>query len=468
MKSKYLIFLFLIVFSSLSLNAIGSKPSLDASSDSPAIKILKQVSDGFSEISEKSIPAVVSIKAVFEQPQTDPAYDDFFYHFFGPMPQNPSPSIGFGTGFFITNDGYILTNNHLVKNTTSLKVRLQDGREYDAKVIGTDPSTEVALVKVDGKNFPFLKLADSEKVRVGELAIAIGNPFEFEASVTVGVISAKGRNTNGTAWENYIQTDAPINPGNSGGPLLNVNGDVIGINTAILSKSGGYMGIGFAIPSNIAEHIADQFLKHGHIIRGYLGIKAQTLTPDVAEALDIDSTSGYMIVEVSANSPAQKAGLQEQDVILKINGKNITHQTNFTHEISLMQPGTKVNFTVNRDGKLMDIKVTIGNYPNTPSLESPIAAVNKLGIEVENLNNDYAQRLGYENLSGVVITKINPRSKMAQASVRPGTLIMSVNRQKVSNVDEFYNALSASSKNKNILLFIRYGKMSRYITINMQ
>ena len=448
-------------------------PPINNSPKPPSsISILKEASEGFSQVAENATPAVVSIKASFEPKNSnDPDFNDFFYHFFGSAPQKPEPNEGFGSGFFVSDDGYILTNNHLVKDATEVKVSLHNGDEYNAEIIGSDPNTEVALIKIEGKNFPFLTLADSDKVKVGQWAIAIGNPFQFEASVTVGVVSAVGRNRLGNSrWEHYIQTDAAINPGNSGGALLDINGEVIGINTAIFTKTGGYMGLSFAIPSNIARHIGEQLFENGYIETGYLGICAQSLNPDLAKALNLDSHQGVVIVEVVADSPAQKAGLQQQDVILKFNGKPLTHQVNLTHEVSLLKPGTKVTLTVNRDGKVKQIDATIGSHPTYKNdVSTPtIPTQNALGITVENLTPDHAHRFGYENLNGVIVSQVKPNSQMAIASIRPGTLILAVNRHKVSNVQEFEKYLAESTKNKRVLLLVRYGKITRYVTINLK
>ncbi|MCH9632814.1 MAG: Periplasmic pH-dependent serine endoprotease DegQ [Chlamydiae bacterium] len=475
MRLRSLTILCFCLISCLQLNAFGkplTPPMTNSSKQSSPITVLKEVSEGFSQVAENAIPAVVSIKASFESHNSsNPEFNDFFYHFFGSVPQQTEPTEGFGSGFFVSDDGYILTNNHLVKNATEIKVTLHDGNEYDAEIVGSDPNTEVALIKVKGKNFPFLALADSDKVKIGQWAIAIGNPLQFEASVTVGVISAVGRNSIGNSrWKNYIQTDAAINPGSSGGPLLNINGEVVGINTAIVTKTGGYMGLSFAIPSNIAKHIAEQLFDQGYIETGYLGICAQPLTPDLAKALNLDSHHGVVIVEVTADSPAQKAGLLQQDVILKFNGKPLTNQVNLTHEVSLLKPGTKVTLTINRDGKVKQLNATIGLHPSDQEGASAttIPSQNALGITVENLTPEYESRFGYEHLNGVIITQVKPNSQIAIASIRPGTLILSVNRHKVNNVQEFEKYLAESAKNKRVLLLVRYGKITRYVTINMK
>ena len=470
LKTKFTFALSIYLVSFLPLSALGKTPLPEASSKPSPISILKEASDGFSQVADKAIPAVVSIKAQFESnTSNDPAFNDFFYHFFGPMPQQIEPTVGFGSGFFVTDDGYILTNNHLVKDAIKVTVSTHDGSEYDAEIIGSDPNTEVALIKVEGKNFPSLTLADSDQVKIGQWAIAVGNPFEFEASVTVGVISAIGRNRLGNSrWENYLQTDAAINPGNSGGPLLDINGEVVGINTAIYTKTGGYMGLSFAIPSNIAKHVSEQLFEHGYLQTGYLGVRAQTLTPDLAKALDLDSHNGVVIVEVAPNSPAQKAGLEQQDVILKFNGKALTNQTNLTHEVSLIKPGTKVTITVNRDGKVKVLNATIESHPSdSQSGNSVKIAPNALGIVVEDLTPAQAEQLGYNLTKGVLITRVKPSSQMAMASVRPGTLILAVNRHRVDNVADFEKYLS-ESKNKRVLLLVRYGKITRYITVNLK
>ncbi len=473
MRSKLYAALALSLLISLNLSAFKKRTTPTPPKQSQAIKVLREASEGFSEVADSAIPAVVSIKACFEPGNSyDPNFNDFFYHFFGSTPQQSESSVGFGSGFFVTDDGYILTNNHLVKDAANIKVSLYDGREFDAEIVGTDPSTEVALIKVKGKNFPYLTLADSDKVKIGQWAIAIGNPFEFKASVTVGVVSATGRNRlGGLSWENYIQTDAAINPGNSGGPLLDINGEVIGINTAILTKTGGYMGLSFAVPSNIAEHVAEQLFEHGYLQRGYLGVRAQSLTPDLAEALGLDSHNGIVVVDVAPDSPAQKAGLEQQDVITEFNGKLINNQMNLTHEVSLLTPGTKVTLTINRNGKVKQLNAVVGAHPmvqNTKETPPSISSQNSLGMTVENLTPAYAHQLGYDQLSGVLITQVKQNSQMAYASVRAGTLILSVNRQKVSSVAQFQQAITQASKNKHVLLLVRYGKITRYITVSFK
>lgn len=469
MKSKYSKLFLTLIFSACTLYAAPTKPT-NKPQDTTGVTVLKEASEGFTQVAENAIPAVVSIKSFFDSSEaTDPFNNDFFFYFFGQQPPQMEPSAGFGSGFFISADGYILTNNHLVQNATKVQVITHDGSQYEAQIIGTDPNTDVALIKVDGKNFPFLVLADSDKVRIGQWAIAVGNPFELEASLTVGVVSATGRARFGNSnLGSYIQTDAAINPGNSGGPLLDLNSQVIGINTAILTKTGGYMGLSFAVPSNLAKHVSEQLKEYGHIQHGYLGVRVQVLTPDIAKALNLDSHQGVVILEVTANSPAQKAGFQEQDVILKINNKPLTQQTSLSSEIGMMKPGTSVTFTINRDGKIKEITAVLGQNPldlNGPSTE---VVQSTLGIEVQNLTPEYAKQLGYTETQGVIITKVKPNSQMAIASVRPGTLILAVNRQKVNNTEEFQQALSQNDKNKHILLLVKYGKITRYISVTLK
>jgi len=457
----------------------------------PSTKSAKELSSAFSTAAKAAMPAVVSIKvekAVEVSPMgsgsapglNDPFGlfdDDLLRRFFGDrLPQQqPSPrkyhEQGLGSGFIISKDGYILTNNHVVGDVDTITVELGDGRKFDnAKLIGTDPDSEVALIKIDGDNFPVLPLGDSNKIEIGDWVIAIGNPFGLNETVTVGVISAVGRsNVHIAAYEDFIQTDAAINPGNSGGPLINLDGQVIGINTAIFSQSGGYMGIGFAIPINMARAIEEQLKKQGKVIRGYLGILGQDITKDMAELLQLKDTQGVIVAHVENGSPAEKGGLKDHDILLQMNGKKIESYDSFRHEIAMLPPGDKVKFTVNRDGKIIDLVVTLAErLPEVAQGKQPAAPQQSreaLGIEVQNLTRDIAQQLGYSLGEGVLVASVVTASPAQQAGIQPGDLIQSVNQVRVTSVDEFDQAMHKSMKNKKVLFLVKRGQYSQFIIV---
>jgi serine protease Do len=444
----------------------------------------EQTSKAFTAVAKRSIPAVVFIKIQSNVPDQDElgypyGYqnpydyngDDFFNRFFGQpyrtQPQKPQPQLSQGSGFLVSSDGYILTNAHVVKGADKITAVLNDGREIDATVVGTDPQTDIAIIKIEGKSFPFLNLGDSEEIDIGEWVIAIGSPFQLEASVTVGVVSAKGRqNLKITDFEDFIQTDAAINPGNSGGPLLSLKGEVIGINTAIVSRSGGYMGIGFAIPSNMAKNIMNQIIDKGSVTRGFLGVSLQPVDKDIADAFNLPKPEGALVSEVVKDSPADKAGLKQGDIILEYNKLAVKTLQSFRNEISLMNPGTIVNLRVYRKGQLMSIPVTLGTSNDTLAVNGNI--IQKLGMEIDGLTPDLSKQLGYtQKEEGVVITKIKPGSAAAMAGLRPGFLIQAVNHKKVANVEEFNDALG-QPENKRILLLVRQGNATRFYSIKVE
>ncbi len=442
----------------------------------------EQTSKAFTAVAKKCMPAVLFIKVQLSPDQDNPGYpqgqyqnpfdyNDFFNKFFGTQPrgrqQQQAPEMSQGSGFLVTSDGYIMTNAHVVKNAEKITVVLNSGQEMDATLVGTDPHTDLAVIKIEGKNFPYLELGDSEEMEVGEWVVAIGSPFQLEASLTVGVVSAKGRqNLKITDLEDFIQTDAAINPGNSGGPLLNLKGEVIGINTAIVSRSGGYMGIGFAIPSNIVKNIMGQIIDKGMVTRGFLGVSLQPVDKDIAEAFGLEKAEGALISEVVKDSPADQAGLKQGDVILECNGTTIKSLATFRNEISLMNPGTTVKLKVNRKGQILSIPVTLGTASD--ELSAAACVVQKLGIEVDNLTPELSKQLGYTTLEeGVVITKVKPGSPAAMAGMRPGFLIQAINHKKVASVNEFNDAINEASKNKRILMLVRQGNVTRFYTIKI-
>ena len=451
----------------------------DQNSLASGMSLLEQTSHAFTQIAEKAMPATVFIKAEISQPQqeTTPLFqDEFFRRFFGgspfqQSPQESQPQIAGGSGFLITSDGYLVTNNHVIKDASSITVVLDDGREYTATIKGTDSRTDLALLKIDEKNLPFLTFGDSDALKIGELAIAIGNPCGLGATLTTGVISAKGRQDLGiAAYEDFIQTDAAINPGNSGGPLLNIRGEVIGVNTAIYTKSGGYMGIGFSIPSYMAQNVIDQILDSGAVKRGYLGIVLQPLDKDLAEALSLDNQEGALVSDVVKGSAASKAGLQSGDIILQYNGKLVKNVAKLRNEIGMMNPNTPVKLGILRDGEKMTLDATLG------ALDEEIASaelIQKLGMEVENLTPELASRLGYSNLiEGLVITKVKGGSPAANVGLRSGLLITGVAikgsaQKSVRNVTEFEDALKELGDNKFLILIVRQQNFQRYYTVKV-
>ncbi len=456
-----------------------------AGAEAPCTCSPDQISKAFSSVAKIASPAVVFIKVqgapeerdLFgsqggeAQSPFDQFGDDFFNRFFGGAPKGrgkPTPQLSQGSGFLVTADGYVLTNAHVIKGAEKITVVFHDGKELDATVIGCDPHTDVAVVKVEGKNFPFLPLGDSEKMEPGEWVVAIGSPFQLEATVTVGVISAKGRqNLRINDLEDFIQTDAAINPGNSGGPLINLHAEVIGINTAIVSRSGGYMGIGFAIPSNMARNIMSQIIDKGSVTRGFLGISLQPVDKDIAEAFNLDKPEGALVSEVVKDSPADKAGVKQGDIILEYNKIPVRSMGSFRNEISLMEPGTVITLKVNRKGQLLSIPVTLGTSSDKQLASGGIVA--KLGMEVDNLSPEVATQLGYGSTEqAVVITKIKPGSPASAAGLRPGFLILAINHKKVVNVSEFNDVMNESTKSKRVLFLVRQGNVVRFYPVKAE
>jgi serine protease Do len=445
-----------------------------------------QTSKGFSAVAKTATPAVVFIKVQgtpdtqeaqgnpfqFQNPLFEQFGEDFLKRFFGGstfgQPQKPAPQLSQGSGFFVSPDGYIMTNAHVVKGADKITVVLNDGRELDATLIGEDPHTDIAIIKTEGTEFSFVNFGNSDAMDIGEWVIAIGSPFQLEASLTVGVVSAKGRqNLRITDLEDFIQTDAAINPGNSGGPLLNLDGEVIGINTAIVSRTGGYMGIGFAIPSNMAKNIMDQLIDKGAVTRGFLGVSLQPVDKDIADAFNLPKPEGALISEVVKDSPADKAGLKQGDIILECNKTPVKSLQSFRNEVSLMNPGADISLKLNRKGEIVNLPVTLGTATNT--LASANGVMQQLGMEIDNLTMDLSKQLGYtKGEDGVVITKIKPGSPAALAGIRPGFLIQAINHKKVANLDDFNEAINDLDNKNRVLMLVRQGNMTRFYSIKVE
>jgi serine protease Do len=395
-------------------------------------------------------------------------FGDEFKRFFGDGPQGQQQlkTHALGSGFIISDDGLILTNNHVVEKADEIKIKTLDGSEYDAKVVGRDPKTDIALIqiKVKGKLPKSAKLGDSEAIRVGDWVIAVGNPFGLGNTVTSGIISAKGRVIGAGQYDDFLQTDAAINPGNSGGPLFNMNGEVVGINTAIVAQG---QGIGFATPINMAKDILDQ-LKSGKVVRGWLGIMIQDITPELAESFGLKETKGVVVADVMSDSPAEKDGLKRGDIVEKLNGKQIESAGQLSRSVAAMKPDSQVTIDLIRDGKPLTVKVTIGAMPEEVGEKKGAAPKTESawGITVQNLTPELAQKFGLdEKETGVVITEIAAGTPAAEARLHPGDLIKEVNRQKVQNVRDWKQMTEKMQKGESLLLLVKRAGNTFYVAI---
>jgi len=473
-----------IVVSTLFILAFLSPVLVYAESDSKeSIAALKQMGKAFSSIAEKTSPSVVGVRSsrtvtreYLQSPFGDPFGDDFLDYFLRRSPrqrQQPrryqEPRTAQGSGFIISADGYILTNNHVVDGAETVEVELTDGRTFTAEIKGTEPESDVAVLKIDSNGLSYLELADSEKLEVGEWVLAIGNPLGLSHTVTAGIVSAKGRAGFGLAdLENFIQTDAAINFGNSGGPLINLDGKVVGINTAIAGSTGN-IGIGFAIPINMAKYAYEQIVESGTVERGLLGVIPQDLSPDDAEIFGLKDTKGVMIPKVYKDSAADKAGLTHNDVILEVNGQPVESAVDLQSKISMLKPGTKVELTIWRDGKRKKIEVELGRRSSKDQIAGNLTTetAEALGFTVENLTDELKERYGYEDQIGVVVKDIDPGSQAARNGIRQGTLIKEVNKQPVRNTRQFNQAIENAGKKgfQRILLLVQIEDTPYFISL---
>jgi serine protease Do len=471
----------LVLTGTLAARSIGA-----GDADKAEVEILRRTSRAFSKVAKSAMPAVVfiTVEKTVESQSSDTQWndpfgffgDDFFDRFFGGRPgaqPRQFKQYGQGSGFLISKDGYILTNNHVVGDADKITVKFDDGHEYQAKRVGTDPKSEVAVIKIDAKHdLPYLEAGDSQALEIGEWVIAVGNPFGLAETLTVGVVSAKGRSNLGIAeYEDFIQTDAAINPGNSGGPLLNIDGKVIGINAAILSRSGGYMGIGFAVPINLAMSVKDQLLKRGKVTRGFLGVQLnpQEVNEDMSKHFGMEKSGGVLIAEVVKDSPAEKAGLKSGDIILQLNGRDVEGNSGFRNTIAMTEPGKKMSITLFRDGKKKTIEAAVGTLPDDAAAAAQASEITtKLGFSVRDLTPELARRFGYDFDEGVIVDKVEPNSPALQAEIQPGALILSVNQRPVKNVTEFGEQLGSSQKEGRALLRVKYNRVSWYVLLRLE
>jgi serine protease Do len=404
----------------------------------------------------------------------------FFRRFFGdefngqqfdrnmPMPKQH----GLGSGVIVSKDGYLLTNNHVVDNADEVKVALNDGREFTAKVVGKDPKSDIAVLKIDANDLPALEFADSDKLEVGDVVLAIGNPFGVGQTVTSGIISATGRGSLGLDYEDMIQTDAAINPGNSGGALVDAEGRLIGINTAILSHSGGNQGIGFAVPVNLARSVMDGLVKDGRVVRGFLGVNIQDLTPVLAKQFDVKESTGALIAGVTPKSPAEKAGLHDGDIITEFNGKPVKDSRHLKLQVAQTTPGTSVPVKVLRDGKTKTIDVTVKELPgtelaskkNSDNAESSTDALH--GVAVGDIDAATKQQFKLPSeVKGALITQVDPNSAAYEAGLREGDVILEINRKPVKSAEDAVQ-LTENVKDKRTLLRVWSKGGSRYVVVD--
>jgi serine protease Do len=441
----------------------------------------------FAPVVKRAMPAVVNIsssKVVKEQGSpTNGMFDDpFFRQFFGGrMPQQQQPrsqrETSLGSGVVVSPDGYILTNNHVVEGATDVKVSFANKEEYPAKVVGADKYSDLAVLKIDKRGLTTLPFADSAHAEVGDVVLAIGEPFGLGQTVTMGIISAKGRGGLGIErFEDFIQTDAAINRGNSGGALIDTKGELVGINTAILSgETGGNQGIGFAIPANMARNIMDQILKKGKVSRGYMGILPQELTPDMAKAFGMPNGHGVAVAQVTANSPAEKAGMKVGDVITAINGNPVEDVNTFRLAVAGFAPGTTVHLKIARNGQNLDIPVNLGEYNleaegNGKGQDNNLPGTGEKGalrgVSVQGLNSDLRQQLQLpEGTTGVVITDVDSDSPAAAAGLEQGAVIVQVNHKPVNTVADFNSAVRAGASKDSTLLLVRTQQGTRFVVV---
>jgi len=439
--------------------------------------IEKQAPESFSEIVKNASPAVVYISTktivkdrFFSSPygQNDPMRD-FFEQFFGNRIPRDIPQNGLGTGFIIDKDGYILTNNHVVEKADEIKVTLENEKEFQAKIIGRDPETDVALIKIDGaQNLKPLGLGNSDALEVGDWVVAIGNPYGLGHTVTHGIVSAKYRNNvMGGTFDNFIQTDASINPGNSGGPLMNLRGEVIGINSAIYSQTGGSVGIGFAIPINMAKDILPM-LKTGKIERGYLGVGVQDIDPDLKTKFNLENEKGALINRLFPGGPSEEAGLKIGDVIVEFQGKEIKDREELIRLVSSTPVGTKADVVVIRKGKKVKFQVKLAQRPGTDEeavMDQPTKM--NLGLELDTLTPEKARRYGISETEGLVVLEVEYNSAAAEAGLMSGDLILEVEQEKVKTVEEFNKILKGYKPGEKILLLIKRRDATIFITLKI-
>ena len=476
----------LIIGTALTSNASASRDwEAELAAIDSRIAQLPPQQQAFVLVSKRATPAVVTVaserivtnsRSNMQIPEEFRRFfdDDFFFQ--DPDGGRQQRLQGLGSGVIVDPDGIILTNNHVVERAETIQVTLPDRRTVDAEVVGTDPDSDLAVLRVNEKNLPSLSFGDSSELEVGEWVVAIGNPFSesLAHTVTAGIVSGKGRDVAlGVTYSDFIQTDAAINPGNSGGALVNMNGELIGINSAIATRTGTYNGIGFAIPSNLAKQVMDSLLTHGKVLRGWLGVQVQSVSNDMAAAIGLDTPRGALIASVMDDTPAKKAGLRRGDVIVGLNGERIESNQDLTNKVGTFAPGSEIKLTVFRDRGEIEINVVLGERPSdlTASASQPSEEtgnkIDLIGLQVTPLTDDIAQRLGYEGEEGVVITAVSGGSVAERAGLRSGMLIQEINRRQIRSISDFNAAMEGVGPGDSILFYARAGNSGGYFAIKV-
>ncbi|HEX9023714.1 MAG TPA: DegQ family serine endoprotease [Geobacteraceae bacterium] len=432
----------------------------------------------FADLAEKVKPAVVNISSTstvkvpgnpFKQffgPDEQGPLGDFFHHFFQEMPDQKMKQQSLGSGFIINRDGFIITNNHVVENAEEIKVKLADGREFQAKVIGRDSKTDLALIKIAAarEELPFLALGDSAKMRVGDWVLAVGNPFGLGHTVTQGIISATGRVIGSGPYDEFLQTDAPINPGNSGGPLVNLKGEVIGINTAIIASG---QGIGFAIPSDLAKSVITQLKEKGKVVRGWMGVAIQTVTPDLARSFGMKEAKGALVSELMPGGPAEKGGVKTGDIIIAFDGKEIRSANDLPLIVAETPVGKSVDVAIIRNGKAEHLTIKVAELTEKVAAAESAAPVQSLGMKVENITPQIRQQLGITQKNGVVAMGVEQGSVAAEAGIQAGDIIFEVNRGHIRNLTEYEAAMKKAQKGQPVLFLVKRGKQTFYVSMEV-
>ncbi|GAB4319233.1 MAG: DegQ family serine endoprotease [Candidatus Zixiibacteriota bacterium] len=468
------------------LAALSAWPSFAQTATRPTpligeyeINTLRDLSNAFVHISETVKPTVVTVSTerIITQRFFNPFSDyPFFERFFGEQPDQPKErefrQRGLGSGVIVSSDGLVLTNNHVIENADSIFVRTYDERRFSATVVGRDDKTDIAVLRIDADDLTPIAIGDSDDLKVGEIVMAIGSPMSENLAYTVtqGIVSATGRSNVGLAdYEDFIQTDAAINPGNSGGPLVNLDGELVGINTAIASRTGGFQGIGFAVPVNMAMSIMTSLVEEGRVVRGWLGVVIQNVNEQLAAAMGLKDTKGVLVGDVSPDGPAKEAGIQTGDVITKLNGRTVESVADLRNSIATTRPGTDVTLTLIRDNRTLTKTVTLGELPSDGAVATSGGSLEKLlGFSYSKLTANLAERYNIDaSVKGVVVTSVDPVSSAFRAGVREGDVIQSVDRKRVTNETEFKEAMRDKEKGDDVLLHIHRGGQAFFLAFTL-